>query len=80
MKIWMASRRRMRKNSCEGKARHLTEDAARIALRMSKRTGRYKGAMHTYKCTNCGSYHIGHVSFRTALKWGGLFSKRDWAK
>jgi hypothetical protein len=76
MNVQMASRRRMRRNSCEGKARHKTKLDAQVALRMSKRTGRYKGAMHTYACRNCGQYHIGHVGSRTVLKWNGLFNKR----
>jgi ribosomal protein L32 len=77
MILQMASRRRMRRNSCEGKARHKTEADAQLALRLSKRTGRFRGAMRVYSCSNCGHFHTGHVGRRTVLKWNGLFSKRD---
>lgn len=52
----MASKRRIRRKACEGKARHLTAEHAMIALRKTRQPD-----MNVYRCRFCGGYHIGHL-------------------
>ena len=51
----MSSKRRIRRNACGKKKRHLTAEGATIAAR--KTTGR--GAQ-PYHCPFCKFYHVGH--------------------
>ncbi|MDE2105799.1 MAG: hypothetical protein KGL39_51725 [Patescibacteria group bacterium] len=53
------------KDACQGKARHLTQNAARAAIRHDREhygEERMWGVA-PYRCSFCGSWHIGH-SFR----------------
>lgn len=52
----MASLRRIRRQSCEGKVKHKSSGAAWIA---SKKTGD-GNETRPYKCKFCGSWHVGH--------------------
>lgn len=64
----MASKRRLRRKSCEGKVRHLTMAGAQIQARLARRnTGESIGA---YKCKHCKGYHVGH-----ALRSGFLVTR-----
>lgn len=54
----MASKRRIRRNSCTGKQRHDTQtEAVKHCISYLRRCG---GLMHTYKCRFCGAWHVGH--------------------
>jgi rubrerythrin len=50
----MASKRRVRSKSCEGKVRHESMDAAWTAAR---KTGE---KIRPYRCRWCGKLHAGH--------------------
>jgi hypothetical protein len=50
----MASKRRVRAKSCEGKVRHETMAKAYLS---AKKTG---PDVHPYACRWCGKYHVGH--------------------
>ena len=54
----MASKRHLRRKTCEAKERYPNEDAARSGARWSWK----KFATHLvpYKCQFCGGYHLGH--------------------
>jgi hypothetical protein len=52
----MASKRRQRRNSCEGKIRHKTIVGAWIASRKTD------GKVRPYRCKFCSAYHVGHAS------------------
>lgn len=57
----MASKRRLRRRSCEGKTRFATEGAAR---RHAHRLHELDGAcMSWYRCEFCGGkwWHVGHT-------------------
>ena len=54
----MASKRRVRRQSCEGKLRYPTQDEARMA---SNRANSRTSWIMPYKCNFCGGYHIGHA-------------------
>jgi hypothetical protein len=51
----MASKRRQRRKSCEGKAKHATEAAAVIQIQRSGERG-----LNPYKCKHCSGWHVGH--------------------
>lgn len=53
----MASKRALRRRSCEGKVRHASAGAAHIAALKTPGT-------HAYRCNFCGSYHVGHAPAR----------------
>lgn len=58
----MASKRRIRRNKCEGKVRHETMDQAKsAAFRLREHEG-YHGAWRAqaYHCPFCGGFHVGH--------------------
>lgn len=46
----MASKRRLRRKSCTGKVRYLSQDLALAAL----------SAMTPYRCQFCNGFHFGH--------------------
>jgi hypothetical protein len=56
----MASKRRIRRNMCDGKKRHRSEQGAIIAIK--KTASRHP--MRPYRCRFCGCWHIGHAQFR----------------
>jgi hypothetical protein len=61
----MASKRALRKKSCEGKIRFATNDnAMKAAVSYMRKFG---GWMKPYRCRFCGHYHIGHPSRRIKL-------------
>jgi ribosomal protein L32 len=61
----MASKRRLRRRSCERKVGHLTQDQAVIAKKSMIRLGKSQAAtLYPYKCANCGKYHLGHLPKR----------------
>lgn len=61
----MASKRRRRRRSCEGKRSHSSRWAAVCEagrLRKVTENGRYKA----YKCPFCGLWHVGRMSSHDA--------------
>ena len=54
----MSSKRRERRKSCDGKVRHATLEAAKLAAR--KASSGSVGKLWAYKCKFCKNYHIGH--------------------
>jgi hypothetical protein len=80
MKVWMASRRRLRRNACMGKKRHATREFALLALRLSRQTGLYHGSMNVYHCCHCCQWHVGHLTARTARRVHGSYNKREFDK
>jgi hypothetical protein len=56
----MASKRRLRRKSCEGKRRFDETDQAWVSVR----TRGALGAMHVYQCRWCGKFHVGHWTGR----------------
>lgn len=57
----MASKRRVRRKSCEKKVRHKTSHAAHLALKKTVKLHGYSGPMNVYECSFCGGWHVGHV-------------------
>lgn len=57
----MASKRRVRRKSCEKKVRHNTAHAAHLALKKTVEFRGYSGPMNVYQCQFCGGWHVGHV-------------------
>lgn len=55
----MASKRRVRRKSCQGKARHANEENAWKAVRATQDVVHTIG-LEPYKCAFCGWWHIGH--------------------
>lgn len=55
----MASKRRQRRNSCEGKHRHESEDSAYAHLHGLHANGRARPGMHVYKCPFGRHWHVG---------------------
>lgn len=54
----MASKRRQRRQQCQGKARHRTIGCAHYAAKMMLRD---KGVtVYPYKCSFCPFFHVGH--------------------
>lgn len=53
----MASKRRLRRRSCERKKRHAKRDAIGIAKSMRRR-GKMVSA---YSCQFCGGWHVGRL-------------------
>lgn len=58
----MASKRRLRRKSCEGKKKFDNQtDAIKTVMRM-KSDGE---SVHAYKCNFCNGWHVGHYHKRT---------------
>lgn len=56
----MSSKRRIRKNSCDGKQRHDNSKSAYAHLsKLRVKDGAY--GMNVYKCQFCKGYHVGHL-------------------
>lgn len=51
----MASKRRLRRKSCLGKAAHSTRDGSLIQLWRSRARG-----LLVYRCNFCKQFHVGH--------------------
>ncbi len=61
----MASKRRIRRKSCEGKIQYDTKELAAKALyKMIKSNKVTLGNLNVYHCKFCNQYHWGHKSFR----------------
>lgn len=65
----MASKRRIRRKSCDGKIRYDTADAASKGRSSLNRAKGYQGFMNVYRCSFCGGYHIGHAVDKRGT-WG----------
>lgn len=76
MRWWMASRRRVRRKSCEGKRRHTTYANAMVAVRESKRAG-FDGDLRCYPCSRCRYWHVGHPKHRESRELRGNYTKRE---
>lgn len=66
----MASKRRIRRNKCEGKVCHETRTdaiSAAIALRKVERKPGWQA--QAYHCKFCGGFHVGHGGPLTGGKW-----------
>lgn len=56
----MASKRRLRRNACQGKIRHASmNDAYAHRQSMSKSPNATKEKINVYKCKFCKGWHIG---------------------
>lgn len=63
----MASKRRLRRNSCQGKVRYPDQTAAvRVLIGINRdfnRSGLPRfGRLRSYPCKFCGGWHLGHRS------------------
>jgi hypothetical protein len=60
----VSSKRRLRRNACGNKVRHLTAIAARAAIRRQvqrlQSTGAVVGHLQAYRCPFCHGWHVGH--------------------
>lgn len=56
----MASKRRIRRNSCTGKRRYESAAQARAAISGLLRRKGYQDYLQAYPCRFCGGYHFGH--------------------
>lgn len=68
----MSSKRRLRRRSCEGKVRHVSQKAALVQVGIIARHG---GRVVPYHCPFCGGWHVGHPNARIkrAIRdWKGL--------
>lgn len=57
----MASKRHLRRRSCEGKVRHASAAAAQLAAGKLRKT-HDGGAWAAYRCQFCGAWHVGRQS------------------
>jgi len=57
----MASKRHIRRKSCEGKQRYTTVEAAKKALCIATRIYGRNGVMNVYHCKFCKGVHLGHA-------------------
>lgn len=67
----MASKRRLRRQACEGKQRFSTNEAAAIH---SSHVYHVAGKrLHPYRCQFCNEFHLGHMpsGVRTAINQRG---------
>lgn len=53
----MASKRRLRRQSCDGKMKYESLERATKAIRKQKT----HSTLRAYKCHWCNQYHIGHL-------------------
>ncbi|MDE2098127.1 MAG: hypothetical protein KGL39_12810 [Patescibacteria group bacterium] len=63
----MTSKRRLRRESCQGKARHKTPEAAWLQA-YNSRDVRDRHRLQPYRCGFCGCWHIGHAPTRVLRK------------
>ncbi|MBS3903582.1 MAG: hypothetical protein KGZ30_04405 [Anaplasmataceae bacterium] len=62
----MASKRRIRRNSCTGKKRYETSQQARSAAHHKSLELHHD--IHAYRCHFCSGYHIGHHNLSSGAK------------
>jgi len=55
----MASKRHLRRKSCEGKVRHESQEDARVAIKRDFWNAHER--VGAYKCKFCGGWHVGHT-------------------
>lgn len=55
----MASKRRLRRRSCERKRRYASEASARSALLRTNRLSEFPRLMVPYRCRFCNGWHFG---------------------
>lgn len=60
----MASKRRLRRRSCERKVKHPSAAAASATIKSLHARKGYQGRLDVYRCRFCSSYHIGHGKHR----------------
>lgn len=60
----MASKRGVRRKSCEGKRRYESRQEARWWLSRYTAERGYAGHMNVYRCQFCGGWHMGHAKRR----------------
>ena len=56
----MSSKRRIRKQSCDGKKQYETQEKAQNSLFRQKRQNILTGWFNVYKCKFCKKFHLGH--------------------
>ncbi|WOK01479.1 hypothetical protein [Pseudomonas phage UF_RH7] len=56
----MASKRRLRRRTCEGKIKHETAEKAARAIISLVRSRGHQGQLHVYQCPFCMKFHVGH--------------------
>lgn len=76
MRLWMASKRRLRRKSCEGKIHHKSEEDARVAIRESMRAG-FSGVLRFYRCPCGRGYPIGHLQHWRERRAQRMYNKRE---
>ena len=54
-----ASKRGVRRRSCERKRKYEEEGEARAHAQILRLKG--QGELHHYRCSQCGFWHVGHV-------------------
>ena len=52
----MASKRKVRRKSCEGKIRYDSIPSAMAGMKKTSSCG-----LNVYKCKFCGKFHVGHI-------------------
>ena len=58
----MASKRRIRRQSCARKRRHESRDQANVQVSRLIRGGKTRGGkVIAYACPFCGGWHVGHT-------------------
>lgn len=55
--------------SCAGKCRYPSKQDAKAAFRRSRRFLRDPGRVRAYRCDQCGTYHLGHISPAVVSGW-----------
>jgi len=60
----VASKRHVRRKSCEGKFKHPSATSAYLHARALNRDRGKNDVMSVYKCAFCSAYHTGHASRR----------------
>lgn len=60
----MSSKRRLRRNACDGKRRYETQDGAIAGMIRLVRAKKPPGKMAVYKCQFCHGFHFGHPNKR----------------
>lgn len=61
----MASKRRLRRQSCGRKVRHETAQAGLDHIHHLHRSKGFQGPMDVYRCRFCGAFHVGHSARRS---------------
>lgn len=56
----MASKRHVRRNTCDGKRAHQTVEDARVAMGKLYRKQIFRQMLNVYRCPFCAHFHVGH--------------------